>query len=233
MDARPLEGTGMTSVLALVLLTLAGPAVASADPVATVRSEGVSLDLWLTGAPRVTLQAGVVEGESGGALEVTRPRLDVGDDLTLSGDAGTVEVESGDVTAEGEVSAVLRASDPLEIRAERFSIDLKGGNGLFTGAVVVTQGTLVLLCGQLEVTYDPDSQEVRSVVATESVEIRQGDRLARGGRAEFDRATGLVELTDGPYLVQGNVRLRGTRIQFDVEGGEIACSGCQAVFSGM
>lgn len=233
MDARPLEGARMIVGLTMVLLTLSGPAAASADQAAVVRSDGVSLDLWLTGAPRITLQAEAVEGESGGPLDVTRPQLDVGDDLSLSGDAGTVEVGSGDVTAEGDVSALLRASDPLEIRAERFAIDLKKGNGLFTGAVVVTQGTLVLLCGQLEVTYDPDGQEVRSVVATESVEIRQGDRLARGGRAEFDRATGVVELTEGPYLVQGNVRLRGTHIQFDVEGGEIACSGCQAVFSGM
>jgi len=233
MDARSLEETRVIARFALVLLALASPASASADADAELYAGGVSLDLWIDGAPRITLQAEAVEGESGAALDVTKPRLDVGEDLSLSGDGGTVEIGSGDVTAQGDVAAVLRARDPLEIRAERFALDLHAGTGRFSGAVVVTQGTLVLLCDQLDVTYDLDSEEVRSVVATGAVEIRQGDRLARGGRAEFDRATGIVELTDGPFLVQGNVRLRGTQIRFDVEGGEIGCSGCQAVFSGM
>jgi len=229
MDARPLEEARV--IIALALIAVAGVAMASPPPEATIRAEGVSVDLCIEGAPRVGLEAESVEGESSGTLEMTRPRLDVGDDLSLSGEVGAVEVGRGDVVAEGDVTAVLRAKEPLEIRAERFAVDLQEGTGLFVGAVVVTQGTLVLLCERLDVTTEGD--EVRSVVASGSVEIRQDDRLARGGRAEFDRATGIVELTDDPYLVQGNVRLRGTRIRFDVEGGEIVCSGCQAVFSGI
>ncbi len=213
-------------------LTLLG-AVASGAPAddAKVRAEGVTLDLALEGMPAVTVQAQEVEGEAGQPMTVAQPRLDVGDELQLSGERGTVDL-TGEVAAEGDIRALLEAKAPLEIRAERFRIDVKQHEGHFSGAVEVTQGTLVLLCEELLVRYDEASDGVRGVVASGTVEIRQGDRLARGERAEFDRATGTVVLTGQPYLEQGKVHLRGSVIRFYVDGGEITCEGCQAVFEG-
>ena len=213
-------------------LTLLG-AVAAGTPAddAKVRAEGVKLDLALEGIPAVTVWAEEVQGQAGQPMVVSQPRLDVGEELQLSGERGTVE-RTGEVAAEGDVRALLEANAPLEIRAQRFQIDVKQHTGRFTGAVEVTQGTLVLMCEDLQVEYDADTDLVRSVVATGAVEIRQDDRLARGERAQFDRAMGTVVLTGQPYLEQGKVHLRGSVIRFYVNGGEITCEGCQAVFEG-
>lgn len=119
---------------------------------------------------------------------------------------------------------------PVEIRSERFDLDVRAGTGTFTGAVVVTHGQLVVTCERLEVVFDPEHQAMRSVVAIGGVEIRQGDRLGRGERAELDVELGTVVLSGSPYVEQGSVRLRGTEIRFDVAGGEVACTGCRAVF---
>lgn len=214
-------------------LVLLGAIAAGVQPTDAprVHAQGVTLDLALEGLPAVTVVAAEVRGEQGQPIEVSQPRLDVGDELSLAGNEGSVDLD-GEVIAEGDVQATLLASQPLEIRADRFQIDLQQHKGRFSGAVEVTQGSLVLLCEELEVDYDTRTDLIQSVVATGSVEIRQKDRLARGQRAEFDRVSGTVELTGQPYLEQGKVHLRGSVIRFHVDGGEITCDGCQAVFEG-
>jgi len=118
----------------------------------------------------------------------------------------------------------------MEIRSERFDLDTREGTGVFAGAVVVTFGSVVVTCDRLEVAFDQALQTVRTAVASGGVEIRQGARLRRGERAEFEVEPGTVLLSGEPYLEQGNVRLQGTTIRFDVGGGEVACTGCRAVF---
>ena len=222
--------TVWTGLMGLALLA----SVATTEPPAEgarVHAEGVSLDLALEGMPAVTVAAEEVRADDGEPMQVLRPQVDVGGELRLTGKRGTVDLE-GEVAAQGDIRAMLQAREPLEIRAERFQIDTGASQGRFSGAVEVTQGSLVLLCEELEVSYDPDTDLVRSVVATGAVEIRQEDRLARGQRAEFDRAEGAVVLTGEPYLEQGKVHLRGSVIRFHVDGGEITCEGCLAVFEG-
>ncbi len=218
--------TGLT----LALLVSAGAGEPPAEG-ARVHAEGVSLDLSLEGLPTVSVTAEEVRSDEGEPMQVQRPQVDVGGELRLTGERGTVDLD-GEVAAQGDIRAMLEAREPLEIRAERFQIDVNASQGRFTGAVEVTQGSLVLLCEELEVTYDPGTDLVRGVVASGAVEIRQEERKARGQRAEFDRATGTVVLTGEPYLEQGKVHLRGTIIRFFVDGGEITCEGCQAVFEG-
>lgn len=217
---------------------LLGAAVASVsaaeepvEPPSTVARE-VSLDLWLTDAPPIHVDADSVSESDRRALILTRPCLTLGRELTLSAADGVAQLDQGTLETSGDVGATLSAKEPVEIRADRFRVDVRAGTGVFDGAVEVTQGDLALVCEHLEVTYDQASEEVSSVVATGGVEIRQGDRLGRGERAVFDRASGSVELSGSPYLEEGSVRLRGQAIRFRVDGGEISCDGCRAVFGG-
>ena len=231
-------GKDVTRALAFVLAALAlWPAVAvsagetpSAEP--RSRATDVSVELWLDGVPAIRVDAAALDQAEGQRLELRHPRIAVGDELRLAATDGVAELEGGAIEAHGDVDATLDAGEPVEIRADRFSVDVRAGTGVFDGSVEVTQGTLALMCEHLEVAYDRETDEIRSVTASGGVEIRQGERLGRGEEAVFDRAAGAVELRGSPYLEEGNVRLRGQVIRFRVDGGEISCTGCRAVFGG-
>ncbi len=217
---------------ALVLATALIASAGAEEPAPGPRLSGVEAQLWLEGQPTVAVEAehAVLTGDE--RIDLGEHRLAVGDDLTIAGQEGSISPEDASAHTHGDVSAVLRSEEPLEIRAEHFRIDARQHRGTFTGSVVVTQGTLTLLCETLEVLYDAEGGQVSSVTAAGAVEIRQGDRLGRGQQATFDRASGAVVLTGEPFLRQGPVQLRGASIRFFVDGGEIACDGCQAVFDG-
>ncbi len=217
----------------LVVFSGALAATAGEDPAPTAtRASGVSLDLWLDDAPAVHVDADELRNGAARSLTLVQPRIAIGDELRLRAEDGVAQLEEGTLETAGNVGATLSAAEPVEIRSDRFRVDVQAGTGVFDGAVEVTQGTLALVCEHLEVTYDRETDEIRSVVASGGVEIRQGDRLGRGERAVFDRADGAVELSGSPYLEEGNVRLRGQQIRFRVDGGEISCTGCRAVFGG-
>jgi len=216
----------------LAALWLAGAALAEEVGEPTSEAADVSVDLWLKGVPPIRVDATALSHRDSQAISLEAPRIAVGDDLHLEARDGLARLDGGELEAHGDVGATLAAGEPVEIRADRFSVDVKAGTGVFVGSVEVTQGTLVLMCDHLEVAYDRQTDEIRSVTARGGVEIRQGERLGRGEEAVFDRAGGAVELRGSPYLEEGKVRLRGQVIRFQVDGGEISCTGCRAVFGG-
>lgn len=215
----------------VMFVCVALPAICAAETPAETAGEAsdVVVDLWLDGsAIHITAAQARFAGET--EITMTGPRVDLGDELSVQAGEAQVSLDPAAVSASDGVEGVFAAGEPVEIRAERFRIDVKAGTGVFEGSVVVTQGTLVLVCDHLVVEYDSRTEDVRSVTATGSVEIRQGDRLGRGETAVFDRAAGTIVLTGRPYLEQGNVTLRGSTIRFDASGGEISCEGCRAIF---
>jgi lipopolysaccharide transport protein LptA len=234
MDARPMGDPRMTraTIAFAVLALVAWAGLARGGEPTTATLDGVVADLWIEGHPRVSVTAAEVQLAGDGRVELAQHELAVGDDLSIRGGEGSVSLEDGTARSDGEVSAKLLADEPLDIRAEHFQIDVRGRTGAFTGSVVVTQGTLTLLCDRLDVTYDPETHQVSRVIAAGAVEIRQDDRLGRGQQATFDRGEGTVVLSGDPFLRQGPVQLRGTSITFRVDGGEISCDDCQAVFDG-
>ena len=209
-------GKDVTRALALVLAVFAlWPAFAvsageapSAEP--RSRATDVTVELWLDGVPAIRVDAAALDQAEGQRLELRHPRIAVGDELRLAATDGVAQLEGGAIEVHGDVDATLDAVEQVEIRADRFSVDVRAGTGA----------------------YDRETDEIRSVTASGGVEIRQGERLGRGEEAVFDRAAGAVELRGSPYLEEGKVRLRGQVIRFRVDGGEISCTGCRAVFGG-
>ncbi len=217
----------MSTALLWIVLAAASPSAAAVSD--------VRIDLWLPAEPALHVEAEQVlaSGAPESSLRVARlrhPRVRFGDALGLAAEDGVVDLEAGTVRADGAVEATLATGEPVEVRSEHFALDVEHGTGVFTGAVVATHGSLVVTCERVEVTFDADRRAIRTVVATGGVEIRQGDRIGRGDRAEFAVEPGTVLLEGSPSLQQGAVLLRGTTIRFDVAGGDISCTGCQAVF---
>ncbi len=111
-----------------------------------------------------------------------------------------------------------RAGGPIHIDADVLEFDARQEVATFRGSVVTTQDDVVMRSGLLRVTFvstddGPGSLErLESVVAEGDVEIQQGDRVARGARAEFNDAERTVILTGGAVLHDGPSEVRGDRV---------------------
>ena len=119
-----------------------------------------------------------------------------------------------------DLPSFARGSDqPINITSKKFQArNIPGGKeGIFTGAVKVTQGDLTLLTDKLVIGYDDEKEKsgseapakrlsrnlqsasgIRSIIAVGNVKIAQNDRTAMAGRAEYDNAKRTITLTGGP-----------------------------------
>jgi lipopolysaccharide export system protein LptA len=112
-----------------------------------------------------------------------------------------------------------RARGPIHIDADVLEFDARQEIATFRGSVVTTQDDVVMRSALLRVTFASGGGEegrslerLSTVVAEGDVEIQQGDRVARGARAEFNDAERTVVLTGGAVLHDGPSEVRGDRV---------------------
>jgi lipopolysaccharide export system protein LptA len=112
-------------------------------------------------------------------------------------------------------------SAPVEIEAESLAVDQQSGLAIFTGNVVVVQGTLVLTAPRIEVTGDPDrgGDGIRDVRASGGVVLRTGQETASGQDAVYDVTTGLLQMDGEVVLTQGTSTISGARLIADLSAG--------------
>ncbi|MDP2304566.1 MAG: LptA/OstA family protein [Pseudomonadota bacterium] len=150
--------------------------------------------------------------------------------VEVSGDgwsAAAATLRFGAGFAQATEPAVVRPSDgkpPLEIVAERSEWDLKARTARFVGAVHVRRGDVVMRCDALDVLY-ADAERIDRVIATGSVEVRRGERLATSASAELEGATGKVALTGEPRLSEGPNTLAGHTIVLWLDDERATCEG--------
>ncbi|RME40304.1 MAG: lipopolysaccharide transport periplasmic protein LptA, partial [Deltaproteobacteria bacterium] len=82
--------------------------------------------------------------------------------------------------------------------------------------VVARQDTLTIHCGRLTVLYG-EGRQVRRIVAEQDVRILQGNRVATGERAVYDRSAGRIVLTGQPQVNQGDDFVSGEKITVDLD----------------
>lgn len=106
-----------------------------------------------------------------------------------------------------------RLKSPVEITARKVS----GGRtqATFTGDVLVKHRTLDLRCERMVAFYN-GPREVTRVECVGNVQAVDGDKTARGERAEFDVPTGVLVVTGNPEARQGNSFLTGSLVRFTV-----------------
>lgn len=114
-------------------------------------------------------------------------------------------------------------SQPVNIEANRGSIDNRNKVHVFEGSVVLTQGSLVIRCAKLVVTQGADG--FQRGVATGGEGGRASIRQRREGRDEFvegraerieyDAATERAMLTGRAEVKSGGDEVRGEYIEYD------------------
>jgi lipopolysaccharide export system protein LptA len=165
------------------------------------------------------------------AFDLAERRVSVEGDVRLSlqpraESAG--EESSGEMPdLVGEDIAALESDAPLDIRADRLEAFERDGRRQirFEGQVEVVRSDVVLRSQRLEVIYpDGDSQPDR-LVATGDVALTQGEREARCNRAVYHRGARRVECAGEAELKDGDDRVRGEMIAFDLDADTVVVKG--------
>jgi len=116
---------------------------------------------------------------------------------------------------------------PLAIRADRLRAYDRDGRReiVFEGSVEVVRSDVTLRSERLEALYPEHAEQPEQLVATGAVALSQGTREARCERAVYDRARARVECSGEAELWDGEDRVRGEVIAFDLEARTVVVRG--------
>jgi lipopolysaccharide export system protein LptA len=118
---------------------------------------------------------------------------------------------------------------PVQVKALKQVFEFRHRRAVWTGNVNATRGTTRLLCDKLVANYST-SQEITRLECTGNVQVFDGDRWAKGERAEFDNVAGVMELTGSPEVKQGPSHMRGTKVTFFVGTEQLVVENVTSVF---
>lgn len=108
------------------------------------------------------------------------------------------------------------SNEPITVRSDQLEFDYEANRVVYSGAVNVVQGDLMIDCKELVVNLaragEQDNLELREVIAIGDVVITQGERKATGGRAVFDEQKRQITLLENPVLKDGLNEVSGERI---------------------
>ncbi len=123
----------------------------------------------------------------------------------------------------GTLRAQDQAGEETVITADTLLFDYQQRMCVFEGNVVVVDPRMRMESQKLHVFFDT-SNNVESVVATESVKVVQEDRVATCGRAVYTAGNGAIVMTVNPVLTRGRDQLRGDEIRIYVHSEKVIAS---------
>jgi len=123
---------------------------------------------------------------------------------------------------------------PIEIQSDKLRSENEGKKFIFSGNVLSTWGDLEIKSDILEVYANPDSksdrkkgtddvnqtsQDLDKIIAIGNVDIRKGDRRAKGDRAHYDNKKQIIIVTGEPTATawEGKNIIRGKKMTFVLE----------------
>lgn len=104
---------------------------------------------------------------------------------------------------------------PIEVFADRLQVQGKHRQATWTGHVRATRGRTLLRCDRMIAHYR-NGEEIARLECLGNVEVEDGNKWAKGERADFDNDTGILVVTGKPEAREGRNYMRGERIVFDV-----------------
>jgi len=107
--------------------------------------------------------------------------------------------------------------DPIYITADWMEADQAKYSIMYKGRVVAVQNSMTMRSDTLTAFYDPQTKQMKQIIAEGKVNATQGDRVATGERAVFDDKTKTVTLTGNPVMRQGNNQVSGVKVIYFTE----------------
>jgi lipopolysaccharide export system protein LptA len=131
-----------------------------------------------------------------------------GDRVTFTAGVDRVEIDRPRTVVDP-----AEAGGALAIDADALVLESPRATATWRGHVKVRRGPTTLTAPELVAHYD-ERGAITRVQAKGGVEATEGDRWARGQRADYDVKRGLMVVTGEPEARQGTSRMRGTRVTF-------------------
>jgi len=122
-----------------------------------------------------------------------------------------------DATKKSATSFEFSKKDPIYITADWMEADQSKHSITYKGRVVTVQNEMTMRSETLTAFYDPDTKQIRQIIAEGKVNATQGDRVATGEKAVFDDQAKTVTLTGNPVMRQGNNQVSGVKVIYFTE----------------
>lgn len=116
-------------------------------------------------------------------------------------------------------------SAPVEITADRLSVDQDTGTALFQGNVVVGQSDLRLSAAEVQVVYDGTSGDITRLSASGGVTFVTATDAAEANAAEYDLANETLVMRGDVLLTQGASAIAADTMRIDLATGAAQMDG--------
>jgi len=117
----------------------------------------------------------------------------------------------------GATAFEFNKKDPIYITADWMESDQSKNSIVYKGRVVTVQNDMTMRSEMLTAFYDPETKQMKQIVAEGKVNATQGNRVATGEKAVFDDKSKTVTLTGNPVMRQGNSQVSGTKVIYFTE----------------
>lgn len=108
---------------------------------------------------------------------------------------------------------------PVEVLADRLSVNNADGTAIFSGNVRVTQGEMIMAAGEVAVKYGAAPGSIDQLVATGGVTITNLGDAAEAQEALYTIDSGVIVLTGDVLLAQGASAMAGQKLTIDLKTG--------------
>ena len=108
---------------------------------------------------------------------------------------------------------------PVEIEADRLTVDNASGKAVFDGNVLIGQGKMRLAAGQVTVEYGADGKAIANLRATGGVTIANLADAAEASEAFYTIDSGVIVLTGDVLLTQGASAMSGEKLTINLKTG--------------
>jgi len=124
-------------------------------------------------------------------------------------------------------------SQPMDIQADSLETEINEGKATLQGNVRITQGSLKVASARADVQQNSDREVTRAVLegapATLGQDLDDGGRVdARARVIDYDVAAGVIVLTGAVEIDQPRGTLRGERITYNLNTGQLTGGGTDA-----
>jgi len=116
-------------------------------------------------------------------------------------------------------------SAPVEVTADTLRVDQTTGRAVFTGEVLVGQGTMRMSAQEVEVIYIAETGDIARMLATGGVTLVTETEAAEADAADYDLTAGLLTLTGNVLVTQGQTVLSSERMVVNLADGTAQMEG--------
>jgi len=111
---------------------------------------------------------------------------------------------------------------PVEVTADRLTVDQADGTAIFTGGVLVGQGDMRLSAREVLVVYAAGAEEsgrIARMEASGQVVLALGAEAAEADKAVYSIDDGTIVMTGSVLLTQGQSAISGERLVVHLDSG--------------